>query len=63
MSRQLQNCERLLNELKDRFGEEDPIVTQLQDELAARDAFEFRYPSTWPRVAANSTSPQGHSLH
>jgi len=54
MSRQLQNCERLLNELKDRLGEDDPLVAQWQDELAARDAFEFRYPSKWPRVQVRS---------
>ena len=49
MSRQLQHCERMFNELKDRLGEEDPLISQWQDELAVRDAFEFRYPSKWPR--------------
>lgn len=57
MSRQLQDCERMFNELKDRLGEDDPLVSQWQDELAVRDAFEFRYPSKWPRAA---TRPAGH---
>ena len=55
MSRQLQNCERMFNELKDRLGENDPIVSQWQDELAVRDAIEFRYPSKWPRTGAKSS--------
>jgi hypothetical protein len=56
MSRQLQDCERMLNELRDRLGEDDPLVSQWQDELAVRDAFEFRYPSKWPRKNASSSS-------
>jgi len=51
VSRNLQDRERMFNELKDRLGEDDPLVAQWQDELAARDAFEFRYPSKWPRSA------------
>lgn len=52
MTRHLQDCERIFNELKDRLGEDDPLVSQWQDELAAREAFEFRYPSKWPRSVA-----------
>ncbi len=56
MSRQLQASERMFNELKDRLGESDPLVSQWQDELAMRDSFEFRYPSKWPRTAVKSSA-------
>lgn len=45
MSRQLENWVRLMNELRDRYGSDDPIVSQWQSELDGREAFEFRYPS------------------
>jgi len=45
MSRKLDNLIRVLNELKDRYGEADPVVSQLQCELDAQIASELRYPA------------------
>jgi len=43
MSRKIDNLSRLFNELKDRYGEADPVVAELRLELDALKAFEFRY--------------------
>ena len=47
MSRRLDHLSRVFNELKDRYGEADPVVAELQSELDAREALEFRYPTNF----------------
>lgn len=47
MSRKLDNLSRVFNELKDRYGEADPVVAELRSELDALKAFEFRYPANF----------------
>ena len=44
MSRRLEECRRVLNEMRDRFGEDDPMVSRWMDELETKSSLEFRYP-------------------
>lgn len=45
MSRRLEEYRRVLGEMRDRFGEDDPMVSRWMDELEAKSSLEFRYPS------------------
>ncbi len=45
MSRQFDDSMRRFNEFKDRFGEDDPLVSQWRTELDMRRAFESQYPA------------------
>lgn len=40
MSRQFDELMRRFNEFKDRFGEDDPIVSEWRNEIDVREAFE-----------------------
>ena len=52
MSRRLEECRRVLDEMRDRFGEDDPMVSRWMDELETKSSLEFRYPGRLrPRLA------------
>ncbi len=57
MSRKLDNLSRVFNELKDRYGEADPVVAELRSELDAREAFEFRYPANFSFSRKETAEP------
>jgi hypothetical protein len=59
MSRHLENWVRTLNELRDRYGPHDPIVSQWQSDLETREAFEFRFPA---RLMPVNTNPLGRKM-
>lgn len=40
MSRQLDNLKRLFGEMRGRYGEDDPIVSQFKQEMQAREGSE-----------------------
>jgi hypothetical protein len=48
MSRQMEERSRILDEMKDRYGEDDPMVSQWMDYLETSASFEFLYPSLSP---------------
>jgi hypothetical protein len=48
MSRQMEERSRILREMKDRYGEDDPMVSQWTDYLETSASFEFLYPSRSP---------------
>jgi hypothetical protein len=56
MSRQLDHASRIFHEMKDRYGEGDPLVSQWRSELDVREAFEFQYPAKL--IANRSFLPQ-----
>ena len=59
MSRHLENWERTLNELRDRYGSQDPIVVQWQSDLEVREAFEFQFPV---RLLPAKSSAPAHKM-
>ncbi|OGB33142.1 MAG: hypothetical protein A3F78_12450 [Burkholderiales bacterium RIFCSPLOWO2_12_FULL_61_40] len=46
MSRQFNELIRRFNEFKDRFGEDDPLVSQWRTEIDMREALEFNASDT-----------------
>jgi len=48
MSRQMEERIRILDEMKDRYGEDDPMVSQWMDYLETSASFEFLYPTLSP---------------
>ncbi len=46
MSRQFDELMRCFNEFKDRFGEDDPLVSQWRTELDTRETVEFKSSDT-----------------
>ncbi|MDO9400498.1 MAG: hypothetical protein Q7T46_03400 [Polaromonas sp.] len=47
MSRHLDNLKRVFQKLQVRYGEDDPMVLQVKQELESRQVIESRYPD-WP---------------
>jgi hypothetical protein len=48
MSRQMEERSRILDEMKNRYGEDDPMVSEWMDYLEARASFDFLYPGYRP---------------
>jgi hypothetical protein len=48
MSRQQDERQRILEEMRDRFGSEDPMVSQWGDDVQSLEHIDLHYPTHFP---------------
>ncbi|MDO8440375.1 MAG: hypothetical protein Q7S97_04075 [Polaromonas sp.] len=54
MSRHLDNLKRVFQKLQIRYGENDPMVLQVKQELESRQVIESRYPGSGPSLTVRA---------